>query len=330
MIWLAFLFTTAVIVVGGTNLSRYGDLIAQRTGMSHTWVGVALLASVTSLPELFTGLGSAAIYQLPDIAVGDVLGSCMFNLLILSLLDALGGREPIWTKVHPGHVLSVGYGVFLITLVALTLAVGAMLPPLGWVGLSTPIIILVYFIGIRSIFRYERTRLAPEIDRVAEHVAPGLQQSGLYLRFGFNAALVIVSATVLPRIGEVLALETGLGQSFVGNTFIALSTSLPEVVTCVAAVRLGAADLAFGNLLGSNIFNIAILAVDDLVYTSGPILQAANPVHLISALAAVLMSAIAITGITHQALARKRVLAWDSWSILGVYAAAMGLLFLGR
>jgi cation:H+ antiporter len=321
---------TAVIVYSGSRLIRYGDLIAERTGLSRTWVGVAMVASVTSLPELLTGFGSVVVYRIPDIAMGDVLGSCMFNLLILSGVDAMGGRVPVWTKVHRGHALSVGFSILLLGLASLGLFAGGLVPQLGWFSILSPLILLIYFWAIRSIFHYERDRTTGDLSRIARARAPADHSSAfIYSRFALNAVLVIVAATALPSIGERLAVETGLGQTIIGNSVIAFSTSLPEVVTSISAVRLGAIDLAFGGLLGSNIFNIAILAVDDLLYVPGSLFVAVQPTHIIPALGAILMSAIVIVAVTYQTIARKRVMAWDSWAMVAVYITTMTLLFMG-
>lgn len=89
LLWIAFLVCTSVIVYAGSRLSKYGDIIAEKTGLGRTWIGVVLMASVTSLPELVTGISSVTYANVPDIAVGDILGSCVFNMLIISFLDAL-------------------------------------------------------------------------------------------------------------------------------------------------------------------------------------------------------------------------------------------------
>jgi cation:H+ antiporter len=97
MIWIQFLAAALVIVLAGMRLARYGDVLGEKTGLGRSWIGVVLLAATTSLPELFTGIGATALAALPDIAVGDVLGSCMFNLLILSFMDAIQ-PEPLSTR----------------------------------------------------------------------------------------------------------------------------------------------------------------------------------------------------------------------------------------
>jgi len=331
MTWLAFGLVTLVIVYAGSNLSRYGDLLAERTGLGRTWIGVILVASTTSLPELITGFTSTAIARLPDIAVGDVLGSCMFNLLILALLDVVGGRTPLSARAQQGHVLTLGFGSLLMGLVGFAFLIGPITPTLAWVGVTSLVLVAVYLLAMRVVFVYERTRLAADIEAVAEERAPpGLSLRQVWLRYTVNAVVVVAAAIWLPYLGETIARETGLGQTFVGNSLIALSTSLPELVTSVAAVRLGATDLAFGNLFGSNLFNILILALDDVFYTPGPLLAAAQPAHLISVMAVVSMYAIVAIGLAYQARAKLTVMTWDSWGVVVVYLLSIGLLYVSH
>jgi cation:H+ antiporter len=121
-----------------------------------------------------------------------------------------------------------------------------------------------------------------------------------------------------------------LGQTFVGNIFIAFSTSLPEVVVSVSAVKMDAVDLAIGNLFGSNIFNIFILALDDLFFIKGPILSFVQTSHTVSALSAITMTAIAIIGLTYRTEKKRLFLAWDSIGIVLVYVVNLMLLYMMR
>lgn len=145
-----------------------------------------------------------------------------------------------------------------------------------------------------------------------------------------NALVVIAAAVALPGIGAGIARMTGLGQTFVGNIFIAVATSLHEVVVSLAAVRMGAIDLAIGNLLGSNLFNISILAVDDLFYLTGPILSHAQGSHIVSSLAAISMTAIMIVGLTYRSEKKLLFLAWDSMGVLLLYLSYVMLLYMFR
>jgi cation:H+ antiporter len=329
--WLEFILCSALIVFCGYKLSRYGDIIAEKTGMGRTWIGVVLMATVTSLPELVTGLGSVTFARAPDIAIGDILGSCVFNMLILAILDALYRPMPISTKAHEGHVLSAGFGILLLGIVCISLALGFRLAPLGWIGTSTLLVIAVYFTAVRIIYSYERKRIAAFIkERAVELKYEHISVRSAAVNYAVNAFGVIVAAVFLPIIGVELAEQTGLGQSFVGNIFIAFSTSLPEVVVSISAVKIDAIDLAIGNLFGSNIFNIFILALDDMFFTQGPLLATASHAHLISALSAIVMTVVAVIGLTYRAEKKTLFLAWDSAGIILMYIVNIMLLYISR
>ena len=100
LLWLIFLGCTSAILYSGIKLSKYGDIIAEKSGLGRVWIGVILIASITSLPELVTGLSSVIIFKTPDIAAGNVLGSCVFNMLILALLDIFDKSSPISSRVQ--------------------------------------------------------------------------------------------------------------------------------------------------------------------------------------------------------------------------------------
>ena len=113
-IWLQFAICAVLIGSAGYQLSRQGDAIAQHTGLSGSWIGLTLVASVTSLPELATGLTSVTIAQAPNLAVGNALGSCVLNLAFLVVIDLIHRKEPEWRRANRGHVLAAGFGVVLL------------------------------------------------------------------------------------------------------------------------------------------------------------------------------------------------------------------------
>ena len=330
MIWIQFLGSALLIVLAGTRLARYGDVLGEKTGLGRSWVGVVLLAATTSLPELFTGLGATALSALPEIAVGDVLGSCMFNLLILSFMDAIQ-PEPLSARAHQGHALSIGFGLLLLGLASLSLAAGTALPALGWVGLYSPLLIALYLVAMRVIFAHEQHRRAREVEEVAEELQYAeITLRSAALRYTGAAALVVGAALWLPRLGAELARQTGLGEAFVGSLFIAITTSLPEIAVSLAAVRIGALDLGIANVLGSNLFNLLILGLDDVFYRQGPLLAAVDAVHGVTIFAVVTMNALFLIGLTYRAMTKRFAVAWDTGAIAAVYIAAVAISYLLR
>jgi len=321
VIWLSLAACLAVIGVAGVRLSRYGDIIAEKSGMSRGWVGLILLATVTSLPELVTGISAVTVANVPDIAVGDILGSCVFNLLIIVLLDFLYRKESIYTRARQGNVLAAGYGIALIGFVGFNLLLydAGTIPSIGHVGIYTPVILLLYLLAMRSLYRYEQAQVSEYVeDRVELYPDTSLKQA---VKGYVIAAVAVVAAGIwLPFIARDLAAVMAWEQSFVGTLFVAAITSAPEVVVTVAALRMGAVDLAIGNLFGSNLFNIAILAIDDLAYLPGPLLADVSLTHATSAFSAMMMSGLAVVGLVLRPTSRVlRSVSWISLMVLVVY-----------
>jgi cation:H+ antiporter len=139
-------------------------------------------------------------------------------------------------------------------------------------------------------------------------------------RYAAAAGVVVSAALALPFAAAALAQATGWSESFVGTLLVALATTLPELTVTVAAVRIGALDLAIGNLVGSNLFNLAILSIDDLLYLKGTLLAAVTPVHALSALAAAVMSGALIVALVARPQARVlNAVGWTSVLIALAY-----------
>jgi len=321
-----FVVCSAAILLSGVRLSRYGDIIAEKTGLGGSWIGLILLATVTSLPELVTGASSIVLYDVVDIAAGDVIGSCLFNLLILALLD-VRHPVPLSARIHQGHVLSAGFGIVQLGLLAMALVAGGLMPVLGWIGLPSLCFIGLYAFAVRTIFVFERARVTELAEEMTGEIRYGeitLRRAALY--FGVAAAVLVAAATLLPGAAERISHATGLDESFVGTLFVAASTSLPEVVVAGAAMRIGAIDMAAANLFGSNLFNVAVLGVDDVLYVRGPLLADVARIHLLTLAGAIVMTGIAIIGLTYRAKKKRYRLSWDSLASLGVYVICVVLL----
>lgn len=317
--WLQFLMCGAVIGFAGPILTRNGDIIAKATGLSRSWVGLVLLATATSLPELFTGLSAVTIANAPNIAVGDALGSCVFNLVMLVLLDELSRRDPLYRRIDQGHVLTAGFGVVLIGAVGALLLLGqsALAYRVLHVSIYTPLLIVIYFVAMRSAFVYERRTVRAPQSREQDS-ATTLRTA--VIRYIAAAVLIVTAGTWLPFIGQDIASQMGWKTTFVGTLLIAAATSAPELVVTISALRLGAVDMAIGNLLGSNLFDILILAVDDIAYVEGPLLSAVSPAHAITAFAASIMSGIFIIAMLFKPETRLGgLIGWVSLSLLMVY-----------
>lgn len=279
---------------------------------------LVLLATATSLPELFTGISAVTIADAPNIAVGDVLGSCVFNLMMLVILDEFSRDEPLHRRVDQGHILTAAFGVILIGAAGafLLLSQNALGFEILHVSGFTFFIIVIYLVAMRAAFVYEqRSRREPSGADAERDV---MLRSAI-LRYVAAAAVVVVAGTWLPFVGQDIAETMGWKTTFVGTLLIAAATSVPELVVTLSALRLRAVDMAIGSLLGSKLFDILILAIDDLAYRKGPLLHAASPSHAITAFAVTIMSGIFIVAMLYKPETRLRgVIGWVSLSLLVV------------
>ncbi len=324
-----FILCAAIIFFAGKKLSFYGDLLAEKTGMGKAWIGLILMASVTSLPELMVGISSATIVQSADLAVGDILGSCAFNLGILAFMDAfLPRHHTLLGTASPNHILAAALGIILISMVGVAIFLPEDIVLSSWIGVTSLSFIIIYLISIRLIYMNEKNSAKVFAGtEVKNHTNPEISLKTIISKYVLFALIIIAAALTLPYFADKIAEDTGLGKSFVGTFFLAVSTSLPEIAVSIAAVRMGSLDLAVGNLLGSNLFNILILAIDDIFYTKGHILKDASPNNIISVFSAILMTAVAIIGLSYRTKGKRYLLAWDAALIFLIYIVNLFLLY---
>jgi cation:H+ antiporter len=196
--------------------------------------------------------------------------------------------------------------------------------------LTTPFLVLGYLGTMRMAYRFEKRHAAALSGATGVTLYENISLKQAVRGYILNAVLVVGAAVFLPGIAERIAETTGLGQTFVGNIFVAVSTSFPELTVSIAAVRLGAIDMAVGNIFGSNLFNLFILALDDLFYFKGPLLESVSPSHLIPTTTAIAMTGFAIAGLIYNSEKKRFLWAWDSFGIILIFSANLLLLYIMR
>ncbi|HEX4924098.1 MAG TPA: hypothetical protein VFV50_08430 [Bdellovibrionales bacterium] len=320
-----FLLSAAGIVVAGVFLAQSADQIAERTGLGRLFTGSILLAGATSLPELLVDI-SAIRKEMPDLAVGDLLGSSLMNLLILAVADLIH-RKPakIFSRAAAHHALSAAVSINVTAIACIAIFLGPNLAGIsaGEIGLGPLSIGLFYLLALRLVYRSQpQARHAPELK-----AASGRQEIVRPFSVFFGAALAIfVAAPFLAAAAGGLAERTGLGTTFLGSTLVAFCTSLPEVVSTFAAVRMGAFDLAVGNIFGSNSFNMILLIPLDLVH-EGNLLGAVSRTHVLTGLSVILATSVAVMGQLYDAEKRKKFVEPDAFGVIGIVIASLIILF---
>lgn len=333
---LLFVISACAIVFAGTKLSRYGDQIAELTGLGRLWIGVVLLAAATSLPEVFTTM-SAGWIDAPDLAAGNLFGAGMSNMLTLGLIDLLHRQKRVWQQAALGHTLTAALAMVLTALSAFFVLLRIEVVHLG-VGLESLILLILYVLGMRLVFRQEdmaRRQLEQKViveDIAEEQRADLSRDSGLrhaVIGFATGTLILLIASPVLAWSAERIAEESGMTATFIGTSLVAITTSLPELVVSISAVRLGAFDLAVGNLFGSNAFNMAAFFFADLAYRGGGLLSTVSSTHALTALWAIVMMNIGLMGIIYRAERRFMLIEPDSLLIIVSYTLGLWLLFNG-
>jgi cation:H+ antiporter len=346
--WALFLelFICGVIVTGvGARLTYLADAIGDRFNIGKAWIGLILLASITSLPEVVTGITAVSIGE-PDLAFGNIFGSCMFNVAIIVVLNGFMPGGSILKNAKLTHSLSSSLGIVLMTfaLLGCTVVYGIAQEPNGtylarWIeGAVCLAIFFSYFACIRLNSRLER-RLISGVDDSAEEQAPGSGVNPSIAAFVMFAVVLIGATFCLTKTADILderplAILGGrpLGATFVGAFFLSVCTSLPEIATSVAAVRMGHLDLALGNIFGSNMFNVFVipllkitsLARGDALLMSGP--NFSLSAHTLTGFSAILITSIAVASLVYRTQRRVFRFGFDSALIGVTYIISMSLL----
>jgi cation:H+ antiporter len=325
LVWLKFVICILVIFFAGQRVAKYGDTISERTGIGQVWMGVIAIALITSLPEFFTGISAVTLVDAPDLTVGNLIGANAFNLFNLALLDIFHRNGSIMSVASQSHRLTGWFSLVLMALVAVFIFVSARFSTmsLGWIGWYTPVIIIFYLFSVRQVFYYEKKHPA---TKEPSHHPVEMSLKRVYVYFGISAVFIIGAGIWLATIGDEIAQVTGWGQSFVGSLFLAFTTTLPEMTVSFTAMRIGAVDMAVANLIGSNLFNLTIIPVIDLIYGKGPVLAQVSESHVFTAVAVILMSIIFLAGLRFRT-GRFLRLSWFNISLIVLFLASAYLSF---
>ena len=334
LIW-QFLLLAGAVAAAGSVLARSADQIAEATGLGRLLVGSLLLAAVTSMPELSVDIAAIRSGYV-DLAAGDLFGSSLMNLLILAIVDlSIRSGRKMLSREGAAHALSATLGIAVTSLAGLAIVTADKIPAAIILGMSgwSWAILLSYLFGARMIFINQRisARLAAESrsdDSGLSQGSSARKPSFLLSAIIFGAAAVVLYFTgpKLAHVAGALAEETGLGGTFVGTTLVAVTTSLPELVASLTAIRIGAIDLAIGNAFGSNAFNIVLFVPLDFLH-EGSIFLSMSSAHAVTAFTVVLATAIAVLGQLYHGERRLPFIEPDAFLMLFVVLGGLFLIY---
>lgn len=335
ILWTQLGVAAAVILGASLYLAKSSDVIAIKTGLGRSFVGVVLLATATSLPELVTGVSAASLVGTPDLAVGGAFGSNLFNLLIIGLMDLLWWNRHLLTYVGMTSVVIATMGIMVIALGTISLLIHDMTSILNGWPISPLSLVVVAVFGLAMYFIYmfgQKVEQIEETEEKAEQYASARLSRHIAV-YAVSASIVVGAAVWLSFVSGWLADAMGWQASFMGTQFLAAATSLPELATSFAALRIAAPELAITNLLGSNLFNMGfVLFLDDVAYgavhSSGSIWSEVSSVHILTGVIAILMTSVIVLAVVSlPAKERQWAVTIESVVLVGLYAVASVLVF---
>ncbi|WLR48244.1 sodium:calcium antiporter [Halobacillus litoralis] len=284
-----------------SRLAIFGDAVKEKTRASSAFMG-AIIGIAISLPELTSSV-TAIVIDSPDLAVGNLIGSNLFNIMGLAIFDIVYRRYQILTHATVESKL-YGWLVILMTLIVIA-GLSLTLPThIFHISYTSIVIVVLYFIGSKFIndrTEYQGRKVKQQNERYKD-----FSYKQVLWRFILYAFLIMVIGSVLTITAERISVITGIGASFIGAFLVAISTSLPDAVSVGTALKLRNFNLGISSLLGSNAFNLMILAITDFIYFKGNLLQESSPANMITGVTSIVFILLIIYSIT-----RKNARAWN-------------------
>ncbi len=324
MLWIQFIICAGFIIVSGYKLAVCADIICEKTKLSRGFMGILILAFITSCPELVTGLSSIALVNAPDLAMGDLLGANIFNILAIVILGIMCGKGSILRGQSRVNVITA-----VLTLLMLLVATSSItlnhLTGLSLkvrnVGFGSILLGFIYLSGMMLIYKKNGGAIRPE----AREKIPG----ALMTRFIISAIIIVASGVWLANIGKNISVFYHLNEMYVGILLIAFATTLPEFIVSLTALKQNSVSMATGNLLGSNLFNLFIIFLLDVSFRKGSLFSYVSNLNLFPACFAFVLTAIALGAMLKKPTGKKilRYFSWDSLIIIGVFVTGHYLLF---
>lgn len=273
MLYILYIITVTLVVWFSILASRYIDMIDRSTRLSGAFLGGVLLSAITSLPELFTSISATVLIDNPSLCIGNILGSNLFNfgMLAVAILFFIKG----FSAAH----LSKSHHYVMLFLMMMYLAVVLNWQMMGddniifgsndnhwlYVSITSIVVVVLYALSVRYLASDNGECSNGDCEEVT------LPLRTIVVRFVLASVGIIVASIILTYITDDIATKLNLGSGLAGALFLGVATSLPEVTSTISLFRMRNFDIAFGNIIGSNVFNYLVLAIADVLYSGGSV-----------------------------------------------------------
>ncbi|MCW4384204.1 hypothetical protein OH146_00265 [Salinibacterium sp. SYSU T00001] len=322
---LALAASVVVLVFAGSRLARTADQLSDRTGMGKAAAGALFLGAVTSLPGIIA-TATGALEGDAAYALANPLGGVAVQTVWLAIADL------VYRKANLEHASASLENLLqsLVLVALISMPVVAYATPgltLGWVHPITLVMPVVYLYGLSLLNQARKepmwsAKKTSDTREGGEAAGTKASTPQLWLRLGMLAVVVGVTGWVIAQAGLGIVAATGWPSGITGFTVTTAVTSLPELVTLIAAVRMGALTLGVGNIIGGNVFDTLLIIVADGFYTEGNIYSSAGAESLVLLGGTVLITSVLAAGLLVR---QRKGVGFESVAIPGVYLGTVAL-----
>lgn len=257
MVILEYIVVASLVVFCSIKASKYIDLLDKTTKLSGAFLGGVLLSAVTSLPELFTSISAVSLLSKPSLCIGNILGSDLFNITVLSLAALCCIKHFSKARISKGNILVTVF-VLLIYIALLLNMFNILNFEIATVNIVSIAVVLLYAFGVRYLAS-DNSGSSKEDEEVK------LSTKQIVVRFTLSSVAIVILSILMTYITDDLATKYNIGAGLAGAIFLGVATSLPEVSSTIALIRMRNFNIAVGNIVGSNLFNFLILCVADIL-----------------------------------------------------------------
>lgn len=317
-LWGKFIVAALCLLFFGYKASKLAYNISKISFFSQTFMGMIFLAISTSMPEMFASIGAAGVAKSVNLAAGNVFGTLVINLMVLVIIDIQINKSAI-VYGDKQHILTGILSVVLLGAMVISILLQSLISSVPYflnIGLDSFILIFICLICLRMVFRYEKEhkiKFSPKLNKFSNNS----DTIKIWSKFFIYIFLVGGAGIWISVIADkIAAISTWCNHTFFGSIFLALSSSFPEIIVSIFSAAVGSVSMAIGNILGSNLFDTIIIPLSDIFYQHGPIFDKVSLVHVFTAITAIVMTSIVITGLIYKTKRKLGRLNWFSISMI--------------
>lgn len=272
MLYLIYLLVAISIIILANKASIYVDLIEKKTSLSGAFIGGVVLSAVTSLPELFTSISSTMFLHKPGLCMGNILGSNLFNIVILAVLILVFFKSFNKRDIAKSHI-KVTFSILLIYITIILNMLKVLNFEVLKISITSIIIIILYIYEIRHMASKDNN----ESSNIVEEDNSPLSIKSIIIKFALVSIEIIILSIIITYITDDISNKLNLGNGLAGAIFLGIATSLPEVASTISLFKMKNFNIAFGNIIGSNLFNFVILFITDILYIGRGLYDFSDP-----------------------------------------------------